>query len=587
MTNNDYRELVVQHKRSGFNWRERRHPDWLENYMFYRDKVIINRLTQRQSVNLPLMKSAIHTLMKDIDDAPLLFFKSLDNDEQKEVYYNEYWKDMWAENRGTIKDIVDKKQVMLFGRSFKKLNIVNGLVTFEIIDPQDVLVDRYVDPTNLDTARFLIHQHIYKPLSSLGTMDALDQDAVKRLQKYYLSEEGLLKSEENAEDMIEKNQRMEAMGVQDMMTPELGEAYVELNEAYIKVWNEKLQEDEIIYIIIADEREVLLAKPLQEVIGETVDSYWLNHFPYTTWGADVERTDFWSDAPADTLRTPNKVLNSWMSQLIENRTLRNYGMQFYNASVEGFVPQTYDPGPFAWIPVPGKPSEVMQRVDIPDLSESLDEMSFVMSMAEKASAATAANQGQVEKNQVTLGEVQLALNNAKERVKSFSIMYTESWNDFGRKYIKLLEAADSLVEGRRVFRKGRHTEKMYSKYITPEMWHSDYGFKCEVKQKTDMDAETVETIQKLQAARGFMPMNKTLDAIIKEKALDFANIPLEQKQAVLEEEKVNMQVQQQMLLNQGSMTPQEGEIVPEQPAMPMTPEQEQVPQSQGRPMPMR
>jgi hypothetical protein len=43
-------------------WRERRHPQWTSNYEIYRDTVITNRLTQRQSVNVPLMKETIRTL---------------------------------------------------------------------------------------------------------------------------------------------------------------------------------------------------------------------------------------------------------------------------------------------------------------------------------------------------------------------------------------------------------------------------------------------------------------------------------------------------------------------------------------------
>src|SRR3990172_703747 len=84
-------EAVSRHKESALNWRERRHDDWTENYTLYRDKVTINRLTQRQSVNIPLMKQVIKTLLKDMDDPPLLYFDNLDNDKQKEIFYNENW----------------------------------------------------------------------------------------------------------------------------------------------------------------------------------------------------------------------------------------------------------------------------------------------------------------------------------------------------------------------------------------------------------------------------------------------------------------------------------------------------------------
>ena len=119
-------DIVKKHKDSAFNWRERRHADWTENYMLYRDKVIINRLTQRQSVNVPLMKTSIKTALKDISDPPVLYFQNLDNEKEKELFYNEYFEKASEDNNLIIKDLIDKKQVFLYGRSFKKLNIING-----------------------------------------------------------------------------------------------------------------------------------------------------------------------------------------------------------------------------------------------------------------------------------------------------------------------------------------------------------------------------------------------------------------------------------------------------------------------------
>lgn len=84
--------LLKNNKKSGYNYRERRQADWEENYTLYRDKVTINRLTQRQSVNMPLMKQTIRTLLKDVDDMPVLQFENLDNKKEAQVFLNEYWK---------------------------------------------------------------------------------------------------------------------------------------------------------------------------------------------------------------------------------------------------------------------------------------------------------------------------------------------------------------------------------------------------------------------------------------------------------------------------------------------------------------
>src|SRR5450759_1931587 len=128
---------LINNKTNAFEWQQRRHEDWTDNYTLYRDKVITNRLTQRQSVNMPLMKYSIRTSLKDVDDAPELTFENLDNNPDKEILYNEYWRYSFAKDKLEIKDVVDKKNVFLYGRSFKKLLLWNGRPHTSIRDPFD------------------------------------------------------------------------------------------------------------------------------------------------------------------------------------------------------------------------------------------------------------------------------------------------------------------------------------------------------------------------------------------------------------------------------------------------------------------
>ena len=534
-------------KESSFKHRRRRHFDWTDNYTLYRDKVMLNRLTQRQSVNIPLIKSSIKTLLKDVDDPPILYFSNLDNNDQAEVFFNEYWKYSGIVNHLVMKDIVDKRQEMLFGRSFKFQNIVNGHHFWEVVDPQDVLIDRYVDPANLDSARYLIREHIYKPLSSLRSNPKYDNAAVRRLQEYLATDAGLIKASQNQLDWVEKQRREASLGVIDAFAPILGETYVELNEWWIKEWNEELKEDEIKYLVTAEEMEVLYSNTLENCIGETQDNFWRSHYPASTWADETERTDFWSDGVADTLRTLNKILNSWFAQMVENRTLQNYSMHYFNSSMmdEGFLPQTFEPVPWGWYPIPvpegGKIGDNLMNVDVPDLSDTMKEIEFIMTIAQQASAATTMQQGvQPEGQQVTLGEVQLLLSNAKERVKSMAVYYTESWNDFGLKFTKLLEAAPDMIDDTIIHKKGRLTKKNYSKLVTPKMWYSKQGYRCDVTMKSDFEAKTGQDLQKLQYLKSLMPMNKTLDTIIKKKAAEFGDLEASEIAEVLKEDEMQM-----------------------------------------------
>lgn len=542
MDNTKLLEIIALHKQGGYNFRERRHDDWTENYSLYRDKILTNRLTQRQSVNIPLMKYQIKTILANVDEPPALWFRSVDNDEQREVYYNEHWKYAARENKLVLKDIVDKKQVCLFGRSFKKLNIVDGKFTFEIIDPQDILVDRYIDPSRIDSVRFLCQQHIYKTLSEIEKNPDYDKEAIARLKKFYAEKAGLVKSEENAQDVADKKDRMERLGVPDVDNPVLGETYLELNENLMYLKYEG-KDDYGLHLITTTVgtteggNEVLCKKPLNRVIGMTEDDYWKDHVNYTTWADDTERTDFWSDGVADILRMPNRIINAWFSQDVENRTLRNFGMNYYDSSKEGYVPQTFTPIAWGWYPVPGKPTDVVQRVEIPALDGNLDGINFVMGIAEKATAASATTQGAVETKKVTLGEVELALQNAKERIKSMEVFYNDSWEEFGVKYTKMLEAAGDKLNEIRITRPGREDKKMYTTVIKPEDWKTKNGYFTEVKMMKDKSQEDMNQIQILQAVKQMMPINKPLDLILKKKTLEFAGLTAGESQSVLEADK--------------------------------------------------
>ena len=531
--------MLKLNKESGYNYRMRRHDEWDENYQLYRDKVTINRLTQRQSVNLPLMKQTVRTLLKDVDDMPVLFFENLDNDKEAEVFKNEYWKWTVEQNKMDLQDIVDKKQVFLYGRSFDQWQIVDGAVKMTVEDPMDILVDRYMDPTNLHSSRFLIHTHIFVPLATLANNPGYDQRVVKELQKFYATEQGLIKSATNLKMLTEKNQKMRDMGVPDIDSPVLGETYVELTLHFVYRENEKglkgvsIPEQLFLYVE-ADDQQILMKKPLEEVIGVTKDHFWRNHFPYNSWADDLERQDFWSDGVGDIVRTPNKVLNSWFSQLVENRTLRNFGMHYYDSTVEGFTPQTFNPVPWGWYGVPGKPQDIVQKVDIPDLSESLDEMNFLLIMIEKATGATATQQGVQTQNRITLGEVQLALGEAKERIKGMSKFYTPAWKERGLLFEKMIEAASDKLNAVKIYKEGRNTDEIYSREITPKDWMTKSGYRVKVWSQDEKAAQDTDSLQKLNAVKVNMPDNPKLLEVYQRKLLEFASLTPDEINQIME-----------------------------------------------------
>lgn len=571
-------EMLRNNKQSGFNYRERRHDDWTENYTLGRDKVSVNRLTQRQSVNLPLMKTVLKTILKDMDDMPVLYFENLDNDKQAEIFKNEYWKYTGEQNRFEIQDIIDKKQEFYFGRTYDQWQVIDGKVRMMVQDPMDILVSRYTDPSNIHSSRFLIHTHIFQPLSVIEANPDYNQEAVKRLKVFYASEMGLIKAAQNAEMLQEKNQKMSDMGLQDVDSPILGETYVELSLHFVFHKEAKDEEEQIYLYVECDDMDILMKKPLEEVIGVTKDHYFRTHYPYCSWAGDVERQDWYSDGMADTVRTPNKVLNSWFSQLVENRTLRNFGMNFYNNRVEGFTPGTWNPVAWGWygIPVPDgmKMDDVFKPVEIPDLSESLDEMTFVVQMLEKATGATPTAQGVENQRQITLGEVQLALGEAKERVKGMSKFYTQVWKDRGEMFTKICEAAGDKLDAVKIYKKGKNTDNIFQREISSFDWQTASGYQVKVWSQDEKNEKDTQSIEKINAVSQLMPGNPKLEEIKKRKLLEFAGLKPEETNEVMQYEQQKMQMQLSMVGNgvQTPGMPVEGQM-PNRPAPPQIPKQ--------------
>lgn len=542
-----YKDGSNEHKLS-------RHDDWRETYQLYRDKVIINRLTQRQSVNVPLVKETVKTILASIDDNPDIrynmvedttgidaenYYEEADSNRIKELVLNEYWKDFYEKVSLSIKDIVDKKNVLLYGRSFKKIFIANGRMKTEIVDPADIGLDRYCDTTDIDSANYLGHYHIYRTIGELKTRKHYDKSMIEELEKYYATSQGLIQAEENVQNYAKKIQKNEDLGDYTALHPQLGETYVEINEHYIKIYDEDLvkqydceSDGYVLYYIVTCENKILFCDAFKEVMK-------VNFFPYETWADDIEGTSFWSDGIGDMVRTPNKVLNAWFSQLVENRTLRNFGMNYYNSTeAENWSPQTFTPIPGGWYPLPFNPNEQLKRIDIPDLSESLDEMNFIIEMVQRASAATATLKGETAGSRTTLGEIELVTKQAMERITSLAKFYREGWKRYAKKWVDIVMAnVDDLDDV--ILRKKGKSGKIYEQKITPAMFKAPTGYEVSVMSSAEQEKNNLDTINKFQAVSAQMPNNVPLALAKKRKLLTLLNLTPEEEQNIMDFEEQN------------------------------------------------
>lgn len=511
----------------------RRHEDWRETYSLYRDKVVINRLTQRQSVNVPLMKETIRTVLAKTDEFADLYFESKDGDKLKEIYINEYWKDTFIKDKLEVKDITDKKQEYLYGVSHMKLNLIDGRFTAEVLEPYDILTDRFADPADIDnTANYRCHRHIYRTLSQLMSNSFYDQDKVKELIDELKSSMTVVRDPQpTLQDTQDADARLQDMGQWDMLSPSVGETVVELKEHYIKLWSVERKKLLIHLRVTANNKQIMKAIPLEDLLG-------INFFPIVTWSDDIERTDLYPDGIGDIVRTPNKILNSMISQLVENRTLRNFGMNFYDSTAgdNKWVPQMYEPVPWGWYPTPGDPNKLFKNVQVNELGDSMNEMNFIKGLAETATAATATQKGDQEPGSITLGEIEIITANANQRISSIAKFYRLARKELGEKFCELVLNNPDKISATTLHKKS-YKGNWFAADFSHDKIASEKGYNVTVVSSAEREQKTLEAIQKLKAVAQDFPNNMPLKQILQKKELDLLDISPEEIKSVLDFEK--------------------------------------------------
>lgn len=518
---------------------ERKHRDWNENYELYRNKVRTNRLTQRQTVNLPLMKETIKTILSKIDDPPIVDWSERSGDEFKELVFQEIWDAEYKKQKLDWVDVLDKKNVLLYGISTKFLNPTEETIDIDVLDVFDVVFDPLMDPLDVNSARFVIRQNIFRSLREILADDRYSEDGKNKLKIWSEMPEGMVQSNENKEEYDKKMERLRSMGVDHKDFPHFagGDVVVNLSEHYTLEWNTEKKKFERKVVVYADKWCELMDEKLEDLIG-------VDFWPFVVWYEDPETNDIYPDGVADLVRTPNKVINAWYSQMVENRTLQNFQMHWYDATIEGYTPQTYEPGPGRMLPAPGNPNEVIRPVEINGLDETLNAIEFVTKIVERGSGAVAIEKGVGESGSQTLGEIEILVGKAMERSVSMQKFYRGSWQELAEKWHDLIHANPPAKVS--LYRTGP-SGKLYEKKFVPSEWKSEAGYVPEVSSSSEQEENKIKTIQKFQYVISQFPENMELKKIAQKRQLELLDFtPDELKRVYEAEEQVEEQMQQQL-----------------------------------------
>jgi hypothetical protein len=548
-------EQIKKDKDESRKFKERRFNQWNDNYLLFRDKITTNRLTQRQSVNIPIVRETIQTWISKIDEPPLLTFESRSKDnvsKDGEIVLNELWNYYYDKLKLDLVDNLDKKIVGLQGRSFKIWGFSKNEIFCDLIDPYDIEVTSQMNPLDLNSANNVIRTNIFKPLREILANDKYEKVAKNKLKIYLDSKEGLIKQGEMNEAHEKKVERLNALGAYNYDDYRASDVMVETNESYKLVWSEEDNQFIRHKIVTAADMVILYNKPLKEAIG-------IDFLPIVTWAEDPDLNDLWCDGKADSVRTINKVINTYISQDLENRSLRNFGMYFFDTKNGSFVPKAFDPKPFGMYGVPGNPQEMIQQMKIEPLADTNQTIVFLKDLIQSSVAQTPTERGVDNTNAKTLGEIQLNLQQSTGINEVGAKNYRRAWKESGEIFYALLnENSSGQIT---LYKKGADGEYR-AKTIFPTDWQNPKGYECKVVMTADKDKEDQGTIQKLGYIMNTFQNNPIALNIAKRKELELLDwTPDEIEQVMSFEDQQIQQMQQQPGVDPNNPQPTEAGVV--------------------------
>lgn len=509
-------QIIADHirdKDESIKYKERRFIQWNENYSLYRDKVNTNRLTQRQPINVPIIRETIQSWISKIDEAPVLKFETRDRtnkDKTGELMFNEVYKYYYDKLKLDILDNVEKKIVGLQGRGFKKIGMSKGEIFIDIIDPYDIEIDPRVNPLDIETANYIKHTHIYRSLKEILADEKYDATGKMQLKQFLDTKHGILKAAEDENAYLMRKERLINLGVSNFDDFGASDTIVELNESYKLVWNEEAKSFVRHLQVIATDTVVLLDKPLLEAIGIT-------RTPIVTWASDTDAVDFWSDGIADNVRTFNKITNMYISQDLENRSYRNFGMYFFNTLNGTFQPRAFDPKPFGMYGVPGNPKEIVQQIEIQPLNDVSNQITWLKNLIQSSVAQTPTERGVKEAGEQTLGQVQLQLEGSRGMNQVVSKNYRTAWKELGQIFYDLM--CNNSNGTMKLYKKGGDGN-YYSKEISPSEWISPNGYEVVVEIAAEKSAADDFDLKKLQYVKNSFMNNPIAVNLAKKKELE-------------------------------------------------------------------
>lgn len=388
--------------------------------LYYGRKV--NQEYARANVDLGQMSSFVHTLLSKIDN-PLIFkFVKRKESQLKRVKYLNALRTIDQQNNDwDIKDITGKKQALIYGRAIYSYTAqsINGYeALLDNVDVYDFLIDPSGGGIDIEKAFYMGNYGVVKTKAEI-------KKGIK--DKIYLKTEGerLLEGSGNSTEMpqeeVNKQNRVYDTNVWKQQK-EIG------NTDKYKFWNWCTTYDgERYYLLLSEQGGTALRVELLK------DVFQSNMFPYWTWAAFPDLTEFWSPSYCDYVREIFMAQSISINQMLDNAEQVNKPLKLVNVSaVQNLAELKYRRDGYIKVKGATDLNQAVQMLTTPSIDTPISVFNVLDGIQEKASGVTAGAKGVSDEDKVGIYEGNQA--NAADRFGFLNKSYSFGYKRFAKLY---------------------------------------------------------------------------------------------------------------------------------------------------------
>lgn len=402
--------------------------NWQKNEdMYYGKKAIV--LDSRANVELGQMQSFVHSLWSKIDD-PMVFkyTKRKEAQVKRVARLNALRRYDQDADDWDIKDLVGKKQGIIYGRAIYSYfaDSYDGYCShLSNVDVYDFLVDPAAGGIDLERGRNLGRYGVVKDRSEI-------EDG-KREGIYNETEaDMLLQGAGNAMDYTQEEMNKRNRIIDTNVWRETHESGLDLDKFKFWEWI-TTYEGERYYLLLSERgATALIVENLQERSPAT-KKFPLGPYPFWTWAAFPDLTEFWSPSYCDYAREIFMAENSSINAAMDNSEKINHPQQAVDVgAIENLAELKYRRGGYIQFKKGTDINKALQTLVTPAINTPLAVFDKLEAIQEKASGVTAATKGQSEDTKVGIYEGNQA--NEADRFGLLNKSYAFGYKRFAKLY---------------------------------------------------------------------------------------------------------------------------------------------------------